>query len=96
MMFLERIFTGWYVGRTEYISALGAPRFLRMPGCQALAWRDWRRWTVVFNLVRFFGVFAVFDETWLLGLGKNSYIAFGLMRNGLVSRTTGFCFTHNG
>ena len=49
--------------------------------------------SIVFEIL---GYLAFFDETWLLRLGKNSYIALGLMRNGLVSRTTGSCFTHNG
>ena len=42
----------------------------------------------MFDSVRSFGNFVVFFETWLLGLGKISYIALGLMRNGLVFRTT--------
>ena len=50
----------------------------------------------VFGCVRLPGIIVVFFETRLLGLGKISYIALGLMRNGLVFRTTGFCFTHNG
>ena len=50
----------------------------------------------MFDCVRFLGNFVVFNETGLLRLEKNSYIALGLMRNGLVFRTTGFCFTHNG
>ena len=50
----------------------------------------------MFDCVWFLGNLVVFFETGLLGLGKISYIALGLMRNGLVFRTTGFCFTHNG